>query len=132
MSLQDPIADMLTCIRNAQLAEKYSVFMPSSQVKKAIASVLKEEGYIVDFSVEKKQAALMTLRVDLKYHQGKPVISELWRRSRPGLRVYTGKSDLPYIHGGLGIAIISTSKGIMSDHKAREMGYGGEVLCYVT
>ncbi len=130
MSLQDPISDMLTRIRNGQSADKTSVSMPSSKVKTAIAAVLKDEGYVADYKVE-QEGAMSTLTVDLKYFQGKPVIDSIQRRSRPGLRIYTGKSDLPTVNGGLGVAIVSTSKGIMSDRKAREIGEGGEVLCYV-
>ena len=130
MSMQDPISDMLTRIRNAQAADKVEVSMPSSKVKQGIASVLKEEGYIQDFSVS-TDGAKSTMKVELRYFDGKPVIEAIQRRSRPGLRVYTGKNDLPKVNSGLGIAIISTSKGIMSERKARELGEGGEVLCFV-
>lgn len=129
MTMTDPIADMLTRIRNAQATKKVTVSMPSSNVKVGIAEVLKSEGYIKDFSVTedvKKQ-----LVVELKYYAGKPVIESLDRASRPGLRLYKGKNDLPRIRGGFGIAVISTSKGIMTDTQARESGFGGEVLCYV-
>ena len=131
MSLQDPIADMLTRIRNGQSADKESVSMPSSRVKVAIAQVLKDEGYIADFSVE-QDSAMSVVTLDLKYYQGKPVIEMIQRRSRPGLRVYVDKDNLPSVNGGLGVAVVSTSKGIMSDRKAREIGEGGEVLCYVS
>lgn len=130
MSLQDPISDMLTRIRNGQSADKASVSMPSSKIKAAIAEVLKDEGYIAGYNVE-QDGAMSVLTVDLKYYQGKPVIDFIQRRSRPGLRIYAGKSELPTVNGGLGVAIVSTSKGIMSDRKAREIGEGGEVLCYV-
>ncbi len=131
MSLQDPIADMLTRIRNGQSADKESVSMPSSRVKVAIAQVLKDEGYITDFSVE-QDGAMSALTLGLKYYQGKPVMEMIQRRSRPGLRVYVDKDNLPSVNGGLGVAVVSTSKGIMSDRKAREIGEGGEVLCYVS
>ena len=135
MSLQDPIADMLTRIRNAQAAAKVDARMPYSKIKTAIAQVLKEEGYIADFTVGREESvagAMATLTISLKYHQGTPVIDMLRRRSRPGLRVYAGKNDLPQVNGGLGTAVVSTSRGIMSDRKAREIGEGGEVLCYVS
>ena len=130
MSMQDPISDMLTRIRNAQAADKVSVSMPSSTMKVAIAQVLKDEGYIDGFDVE-KDGAKAAVNISLKYYQGKPVIEKIQRRSRPGLRIYTGKSDLPTVNNGLGVVIVSTSKGVMSDRKAREIGEGGEVLCYV-
>ncbi len=130
MSLQDPIADMLTRIRNGQSADKNSVSMPSSGAKVAVAQVLKDEGYIADFGVE-RSGAIQVLTIALKYYQGKPVIEMIQRRSRPGLRIYVGKDNLPSVNGGLGVAVVSTSKGIMSDCKAREIGEGGEVLCYV-
>jgi small subunit ribosomal protein S8 len=128
--MQDPVSDMLTRIRNAQAADKAKVSMPSSTMKVAIAEVLKDEGYIKDISVE-QEGTKSTLTIDLKYFQGKPVIESIQRRSRPGLRIYTGKNDLPKVNNGLGVAIVSTSKGVMSDRKAREIGEGGEVLCYV-
>jgi small subunit ribosomal protein S8 len=128
--MTDPIADMLTQIRNGQLARKKAVTMPSSKVKKAIAVVLKEEGYITDYSVSDDMKP--TLTITLKFFEGKPVISELKRVSRPGLRIYKSFTDLPKVVGGLGIAIVSTSKGLMTDHKARTEGYGGEILCYVS
>jgi small subunit ribosomal protein S8 len=130
MSMQDPISDMLTRIRNAQTAGKATVSMPSSTMKVAIAQVLKDEGYVNDMSVE-QDGAKAQLKIELKYFQGKPVIEMIKRRSRPGLRIYSGKSSLPTVNNGLGVAIVSTSKGVMSDRKAREIGEGGEVLCYV-
>lgn len=130
MSMSDPIADMLTRIRNAQTARKPDVSMPMTKLKAAIAEVLKTEGYILDYKVieinDKKQLAL-----SLKYYQGKPVIENIRRISRPGLRVYRDKNKLPQIMGGMGIAIVSTSKGIMSDRAARLLGEGGELLCSV-
>jgi small subunit ribosomal protein S8 len=131
MSMTDPIADFLTRIRNGQSSGKTEVNVPASKVKLAIAKVLKEEGYIEDFastSLEGKP----TLAVQLKYYQGRPVIDRLERISRPGLRVYKGKDELPSILGGLGIAIVSTSQGVMSDRQARAAGHGGEVLCIVS
>jgi len=130
MSMTDPIADMLTRIRNAQAAAKAQVSMPASKLKAAIAGVLKEEGYIADFAIEDLDGKL-NLRITLKYFDGKPVIEKIQRISRPGLRVFKGKDQLPKIRGGLGIAIVSTSKGVMSDRVARAAGYGGEVLCMV-
>lgn len=131
MSMTDPIADMLTRIRNAQNARKVSVSMPSSTSKKAVAQVLKEEGYIVDFAVE-GEGAKSSLTIELKYFEGAPVIERVRRVSKPGLRVYRGKDELPKVLGGLGIAIVSTSAGVMSDRQAREQGIGGEVLCIVS
>lgn len=131
MSMTDPIADMLTRIRNGQKARMVSVQMPSSKIKEAIARVLKDEGYIVDFSTD-GEAAERTLSVELKYFEGAPVIERIQRTSRPGLRVYRGKEGLPKVLGGLGIAIVSTSAGVMSDRQAREQGVGGEVLCIVS
>ena len=130
MSMSDPIADMLTRIRNAQLAEKLSVAMPSSRVKASIAQVLKDEGYIDDFKVRDEDGK-STLEVALKYYAGAPVIEKIERVSRPGLRIYKGRDDIPKIMNGLGIAIVSTSKGVMTDRKARATGVGGEVLCIV-
>ncbi len=130
MSMSDPIADMLTRIRNAQLAEKLSVAMPSSRVKASIAQVLKDEGYIDDFKVREEDGK-PTLELALKYYAGEPVIEKIERVSRPGLRIYKGRDDLPKIMNGLGIAIVSTSKGVMTDRKARATGIGGEVLCIV-
>jgi len=129
MSMQDPIADMLTRIRNAQQVGKTSVTMPSSKLKKSVAEVLKSEGYVVSFSVE--EGVKPQLTIELKYFEGKPVIAELDRISRPGLRAYSGKDGLPSVRGGLGIAIVSTSKGVMTDRAARAAGVGGEVLCTV-
>ena len=129
MSLQDPISDMLTRVRNAQKANKVNVVMPSSSQKVNIAQVLKDEGYISDFSVTGE--AIKKLTIELKYYQGKPVIDTIKRISRPGLRIFKSKDDLPSINGGLGIAIISTSKGMMTDRQARAAGHGGEVICSV-
>jgi len=129
MSMTDPIADMLTRIRNGQVARKINVEMPDSSKKRAIAAVLKQEGYITDFSVNEDKKPVLT--VQLKYHLGKPVIESLQRVSRPGLRIYKTKDELPKIMGGLGVAIISTSKGLMTDRAARAAGHGGEVLCSV-
>lgn len=130
MSMSDPIADMLTRIRNGQMAEKLAVSMPSSKIKEAIARVLREEGYIEDYSV-RKNGAKAELDIKLKYYAGRPVIERLERVSRPGLRVYRGKEDLPKVMNGLGIAIVSTPKGVMTDRKARSINVGGEVLCIV-
>ncbi len=130
MSMSDPIADMLTRIRNAHQVEKISVAMPSSKLKTAIASVLKDEGYIEDFAVI-DQAGKPTLEVKLKYYAGRPVIERIERVSRPGLRIYKGTHDMPKVMNGLGVAIMSTSKGVMTDRKARAAGIGGEVLCIV-
>lgn len=131
MSMTDPIADMLTRIRNGQKARKVSVTMPSSTLKTAVAGVLKDEGYITDFATE-GEGAKATLTVELKYFEGTPVIERVRRVSKPGLRVYRGKEDLPKVLGGLGVAIVSTSAGVMSDRQAREKGVGGEVLCIVS
>jgi small subunit ribosomal protein S8 len=128
--MSDPIADMLTRIRNAQLAEKLSVAMPSSRVKASIAQVLKDEGYIEEFKVRDDEGKPM-LEIALKYYAGAPVIEKIERVSRPGLRIYKGRDDIPKIMNGLGIAIVSTSKGVMTDRKARATGIGGEVLCIV-
>ena len=130
MSMTDPIADMLTRIRNAQMAEKVSVAMPSSKIKVAIASVLKEEGYIDDFAVRDSDGKPQ-LDLALKYYAGNPVIGRIERVSRPGLRVYKGKDELPRVLDGLGVAIVSTPKGVMTDRKARASNVGGEVLCIV-
>jgi small subunit ribosomal protein S8 len=129
--MTDPIADMLTRIRNAQQANKFDVSMPSSKVKVSIAKVLEEEGYITAFNVNEVEGKA-TLTVTLKYFEGKSVISEINRVSRPGLRVYKSANELPRIIGGLGVAIVSTSKGVMADRKARALGQGGEVLCAVS
>ena len=130
MSMQDPISDMLTRIRNAQRADKVSVSMPSSKLKTAIANVLKDEGYIEDFKVEANDGK-PTLEIQLKYYAGRPVIESIDRVSRPGLRIYKGKDDIPVVMNGLGVAIVSTSNGVMTDRKARATGVGGEVLCVV-
>ena len=130
MSMSDPIADMLTRIRNAQAAQKVSVAMPSSKLKVAIANVLKDEGYIDDFAV-RENGAKPALELGLKYYSGRPVIARIERISRPGLRVYKGSGDIPKVLNGLGVAIVSTSRGVMSDKKARAAGVGGEVLCIV-
>ncbi|MCE9688183.1 MULTISPECIES: 30S ribosomal protein S8 [Shewanella] len=129
MSMQDPIADMLTRIRNGQAANKVSVKMPSAKLKIAIAKLLKEEGYIADYAVADE--AKPELEVTLKYFQGQPVVETIQRVSRPGLRIYKGKDELPKVMGGLGVAIVSTSKGLMTDRAARLAGMGGEVICYV-
>lgn len=129
MSLQDPIADMLTRIRNSQRANKVSVEMPSSKQKVRIAALLKDEGYITDYKVS--EGSLQKLTIELKYFRGKPVIEEVRRISRPGLRIFKSKDELPKVNGGLGIAIISTSKGVMTDAQARAAGHGGEVICSV-
>ena len=128
--MTDPIADMLTRIRNAQSAGKADVSMPSSKAKLAIASVMKDEGYITDFAVSSDAKPNMT--VTLKYYQGSPVIDEMKRVSRPGLRIYKNKDELPKVLNGLGIAIISTSAGVMTDKKARSEGRGGEVICTIS
>ncbi len=130
MSMQDPISDMLTRIRNAQRASKQSVSMPSSTLKTAIAKVLKDEGYIEDFSVV-GDAKKPTLDIHLKYYAGRPVIEKIERVSRPGLRVYKGSTEIPSVMNGLGVTIVSTSKGVMTDRKARLAGVGGELLCIV-
>ena len=130
MSMTDPIADMLTRIRNGQKARKVGVSMPASKQKVAVAAVLKDEGYITDFSTE-GEGATKTLNVELKYFEGAPVIESVRRVSKPGLRIYRGKEDLPKVLGGLGVAIVSTSAGVMSDRQAREKGIGGEVICVV-
>ena len=130
MSMSDPIADMLTRIRNAQVVQKVAVSMPSSKVKVAIAEVLKDEGYIEDFAVL-QASGKAELKIGLKYYAGRPVIERLERVSRPGLRVYRGKADIPTVMNGLGVAIVSTPRGVMTDRKARATGVGGEVICYV-
>lgn len=131
MSMSDPIADMLTRIRNSLQRNKFDVKMPSSKLKVAIANIMKEEGYITGFSVE-EQNKKATLTIELKYFGGKPVIESIDRVSRPSLRSYKSVDDLPKVMGGLGVAIISTAKGVMTDKSAREQGIGGEVLCYVS
>ena len=130
MSMSDPIADMLTRIRNAQMVEKPSVAMPSSKLKVAIAQVLKDEGYIDTFTV-KGDAEKPELEIGLKYYAGRPVIERIERVSRPGLRVYKGRHQIPQVMNGLGVAIVTTPRGVMTDRKARAAGIGGEVLCYV-
>jgi small subunit ribosomal protein S8 len=130
MSMTDPIADMLTRVRNGLSANKVEVSMPSSKVKRSVAQVLKDEGYISDFAVQDIDGKPV-LNVTLKYYQGKPVIETIKRVSRPGLRVYKGKDELPSVMGGLGVAIVSTSAGVMTDRAARKAGHGGEVLCTV-
>jgi small subunit ribosomal protein S8 len=129
--MTDPISDMLTRIRNGQKARKVSVSMPSSTVKIAVAGVLKDEGYITDFETS-DEGSKKTLSVELKYFEGLPVIEKVERVSKPGLRIYRGKDDLPKVLGGLGVAIVSTSAGVMSDRQAREQGIGGEVICVVS
>ena len=129
MSMHDPISDMLTRIRNAQRANKVTVSMPSSKLKCAIAQVLKEEGYIEGFSVTSEVKASLT--VQLKYYAGRPVIERIERVSRPGLRIYKGSDNIPNVMNGLGVAILTTSKGVMTDRKARANGIGGELLCVV-
>ncbi|BAU49892.1 30S ribosomal protein S8 [Sulfurifustis variabilis] len=129
--MTDPIADMLTRIRNGQRAEKVSVRMPASRVKRAIAQVLKEEGYIEDYA-ESRDGAKATLEIKLKYFGGQPVIERLERASVPGRRLYRGKQALPRVAGGLGIAIVSTSKGVMTERAARKAGLGGELICFVS
>jgi small subunit ribosomal protein S8 len=128
--MTDPIADMLTRIRNALSAGKLNVKMPDSKQKRAIAQVLKDEGFIADFA-QAEADAKPVLNIDLKYYEGKPVIENIKRISRPGLRIYKGKNELPKVMGGLGVAIVSTSKGLMSDRAARKAGFGGEILCTV-
>ena len=132
MSLQDPVADMLTRIRNGQSAGRLRVTMPSSKLKVSIATVLRDEGYVHDFEVTEGDGGHPVLSVRLKYHEGRPVISRIDRVSRPGLRIYRGKGELPVVMGGLGIAVVSTSRGVMADRAARTEGLGGEVLCTVT
>jgi small subunit ribosomal protein S8 len=130
MSMTDPIADLLTRIRNGQAARKSSVTLASSKLKQAIVKVLKDEGYIADFAVQ-SEAGKPQMRIDLKYYEGRPVIDRIERVSRPGLRIYRGKDDLPRVLGGMGTVIISTPKGVMTDKAAQAIGQGGEVLCIV-
>jgi len=130
MSMSDPIADMLTRIRNAQMVEKTLVSMPASKVKAAIAQVLKDEGYIDGFKVT-SEGGKSELQIALKYYAGRPVIERIERVSKPGLRIYRGRDALPSVQNGLGVAIVTTPKGVMTDRKARATGVGGEVLCYV-
>ena len=129
MTMQDPLSDMITRIRNANLREKVSVAMPSSRVKVSVAKVLKDEGYILNYKVTEDKKPM--LEIDLKYYDGKPVIEEITRSSKPSLRVYSSAKDLPKVKSGLGVAIVSTSKGVMSDRSARSNGVGGEILCTV-
>ncbi len=131
MTMTDPISDMLTRIRNGQKARKVSVSMPASKAKEAVARVLKDEGYIAGYTVG-GDGATKELSVELKYFEGAPVIERIQRASRPGLRIYRGKEDLPRVLGGLGVAIVSTSAGVMSDREARKKGIGGEVICIVS
>lgn len=131
MTMTDPISDMLTRIRNGQKARKVSVAMPASQARVAVAKVLKDEGYVAGYELEGEGAAGQ-LTIELKYHKGVPVIDSIQRVSKPGLRIYRGKQDLPQVLGGLGIAIVSTSMGVMSDREARAKGVGGEVICVVS
>ena len=137
MSMTDPIADMLVRIRNAQMVGHTEVAMPASKLKASIAEVLKSEGYIEDFAIREKGASgkdgagFKELRIGLKYYAGKPVIEKLERVSRPGLRIYKRRDDIPRVMNGLGVAIVSTSKGVMTDRRARDTGLGGEVLCIV-
>ncbi len=130
MSMSDPIADMLTRIRNAQMVGHTEVAMPASRLKASIAQVLKQEGYIEDFAL-RESGVMKELRIALKYYAGRPVIERLERVSKPGLRVYRGRDDIPRVMNGLGVAILSTSRGVMTDRKARADGVGGEVLCIV-
>ena len=130
MSMSDPIADMLTRIRNAQSVNKPTVSMPASKLKSAIAGVLKDEGYIDDFAVQDIDGKPQ-LNISLKYYAGRPVIEKIERVSRPGLRIYRGNQDIPKVMNGLGVTIVSTSKGVMTDRKAQAAGVGGEVLCIV-
>ena len=130
MSMQDPLSDMLTRIRNAQMAGKTDVDMPGSKLKAAVAAVLKSEGYIAEFAAS-DESGKPRLTIELKYYDGKPVIAEIDRISRPGLRNYAGKDGLPTVRNGLGVAIVSTSRGVMTDRAARAAGVGGEVLCTV-
>ena len=131
MSMTDPIADMLTRIRNGQKAGKVEVSMPATNIKSAIARVLKDEGFVGDYQTVNEDGKPI-LSINLRYHGGQPVIAELRRVSRPGLRIYRGKGDLPQVMGGLGVAVVSTSRGVMSDRQARVEGQGGEVLCVVS
>jgi len=131
MSMTDPIADMLTRIRNGQKVSLETVTMPASQLKEAIAKVLEEEGYIGGYSVAEGEANKKELTIELRYFEGRPVIEKIQKVSRPGLRIYRGKDELPRVLGGMGIAIVSTSDGVMSDRSARAKGRGGEVLCIV-
>lgn len=130
MSMQDTISDFIVRIMNAQAVNKKAVVIPQSKLKLSIAKVLKDEGYIVDFIKQDEKKPEMTIQ--LKYFEGKPVICEFKRASKPSLRIYKGKNDLPKIKGGIGVAVVSTDKGVMSDREARRLGIGGEVLCYLS
>ena len=132
MSMTDPISDMLTRIRNGQKAKKVSVSMPASKLKLSIARVLTDEGYLTDVSADDEAEVKRTMTITLKYHEGVPVIERIERASRPGLRFYAGSGELPKVQGGLGVAIVSTSHGVMTDREARTQGHGGEVLCFVS
>ena len=131
MTMQDPLADMLTRIRNAQTARLAHIEMPSSKTKVDVAKVLKEEGYVAEYAVTEGEGGKSTLAIDLRYHRGRPVIEEIKRISKPGVRRYMGKDDIPQIKGGLGVIILSTNKGVMTDRAARAAGVGGELLCSV-
>ena len=131
MSMSDPIADMLTRIRNAQTAEKTSVVVPTSKLKISIAKVLKDEGYIDGYKINGDETRKPELEIALRYHAGRPVIEKIERVSKPGLRIYKGREDIPQVMNGLGVAIVSTSRGVMTDRRARDTGIGGEVLCIV-
>lgn len=131
MSMQDSISDMLTRIRNAQLVKKMTVDMPRSKMKVAIAEVMLSEGYIDGFT-EVEGTTHPTMRIQLRYYEGRPVIEDVKRVSRPGLRIHRGKEDLPKVNGGLGIAIVSTNQGVMTDREARRKGLGGEVICTIS
>ncbi len=131
MSMTDPISDMLTRIRNGQKARKVAVSMPASKLKISIARVLASEGYLMDVSADDEKVK-RTMTITLKYHEGEPVIEKIERASRPGLRLYAGAKDIPTVQGGLGVAIVSTSSGVMTDREARAKGHGGEVLCFVS
>jgi len=131
MSMTDPIADMLTRIRNGQKAKKVSVSMPASKLKLAIAKVLVAEGYLIDVTSD-DEGIKRTMTITLKYHEGEPVIERIERASRPGLRLYSGSGALPTVQGGLGVAVVSTSSGVMTGREARAQGHGGEVLCFVS
>ena len=132
MSMTDPISDMLTRIRNGQKAKKVSVSMPASRMKLSIAKVLEDEGYLMDVSATDEAEPKRTMTLALKYHQGIPVIEQIDRASRPGLRLYAGSADIPKVQEGLGVAIVSTSHGVMTDRQARSQGHGGEILCFVS
>ena len=132
MSMTDPIADMLTRIRNGQKARKVAVSMPASRLKLAIARVLAAEGYLTEVAADDEGRVKRTMTITLKYHEGEPVIERIERASRPGLRLYAASSEIPGVQGGLGVAVVSTSRGVMTDREARAQGHGGEVLCFVS